>query len=107
MSGSVEGGKKAAKTNKERNGEDFYARIGSKGGQKSCNGGFASDKVGKDGLTGRERARLVGAKGGRKSRRTSVKNGQAKKAEEKAEARAEGRMFGLLNKVFGNKNNAN
>ena len=26
------------------------------GGSKSRNGGFASDKVGKDGLTGRERA---------------------------------------------------
>lgn len=33
MSGSVEGGRKAAKTNKERHGNDFFRIIGSKGGQ--------------------------------------------------------------------------
>ena len=71
MSGTLAGGRKAAKTNKMRHGDDFYKRIGSKGGSHSCNGGFASDKVGKDGLTGRERARLVGAEGGRKSIRGS------------------------------------
>ena len=54
-----------------KHGDDFYKRIGSKGGSNSCNGGFASDKVGKDGLTGRERAKLVGAEGGRKSVRGS------------------------------------
>lgn len=39
------------------------------GGKSSTTGGFASEKIGKDGLTGLERAKLVGAKGGRKSRR--------------------------------------
>lgn len=71
MSGTLAGGRKAAKTNKMRHGDDFYKRIGSKGGSHSCNGGFASEKVGKDGLTGRERAKLVGAEGGRKSIRGS------------------------------------
>lgn len=69
MSGTIAGGKKAAKTNKEKQGKDFYANIGRKGGKKSRNGGFASNKIGKDGLTGLERAKLAGQKGGLKSRR--------------------------------------
>lgn len=69
MVGTVAGGFKAAATNKLRYGEDFYAKLGSIGGQHSTNGGFASEKVGKDGLTGRQRARIVGAKAGRISKR--------------------------------------
>ena len=69
MSGTIAGGKKAAKTNKEKHGKDFYANIGRKGGKASGTGGFASNKIGKDGLTGLERARLAGQKGGLKSRR--------------------------------------
>ena len=72
MSGTVEGGRKAAKTNLERHGKDFFRNIGQKGGHNSRKGGFACDKVGKDGLTGPERARIVGAKGGRVSVRGSV-----------------------------------
>ena len=41
MSGTVTGGKNAARTNKERHGEDFYARIGAIGGRNSKTGGFA------------------------------------------------------------------
>lgn len=74
MAGTKVGGQKAAHTNKSKYGRDFYASIGAKGGRKGKTGGFASDKKGNDGLTGRERARLAGAKGGRISRRTkSVK----------------------------------
>jgi uncharacterized protein len=69
MAGTKIGGAKAGKTNKERYGDDYYARIGAQGGKKGKTGGFASDKVGKDGLTGRERARLAGQLGGLKSRR--------------------------------------
>jgi general stress protein YciG len=69
MSGTISGGKKAAQSNMERHGKNFYKEIGSKGGKRSSTGGFASQKVGKDGLTGLERARLAGAKGGRISRR--------------------------------------
>lgn len=69
MSGTISGGKKAAQKNKEKFGNDFYRNIGRKGGKNSKKGGFASDKIGKDGLTGLERAKLAGAKGGRISRR--------------------------------------
>lgn len=65
MAGTIEGGRKAAITNKLKNGEDFYKRIGSIGGRNGHTGGFASN---------RELAREAGRKGGLISRR-----GQAKK----------------------------
>ena len=70
MAGTTAGGKKAAKKNKELYGEDFYGVIGSKGGKLGRTGGFASDKVGADGLTGKERAKIAGSKGGIISKRT-------------------------------------
>ena len=76
MTGTISGGKKAANKNKELYGNDFYIRIGKKGGSNSKNGGFASSKIGKDGLTGSERARIAGSKGGKISKR-----GKAKKEE--------------------------
>ena len=69
MSGTKEGAKKASETNLRKYGKDYYARIGAMGGSMSVNGGFASDKVGKDGLTGRERAKIAGRKGGKLSKR--------------------------------------
>lgn len=69
MAGTISGGKKAAQSNIERQGKDYYSKIGRIGGKLSTTGGFASQKVGKDGLTGSERAKLVGAKGGRRSKR--------------------------------------
>lgn len=62
MAGTKEGGRKAAARNKELHGEDFYKRIGSKGGQNGHTGGFASNRA---------LARIAGAKGGRISRRTA------------------------------------
>lgn len=79
MSGSKEGGLKAAKKNTERE-PDFYRRIGRIGGRKGTTGGFASSKVGADGLTGYQRARKAGSIGGKKSKR-----GPAKKIEVKFE----------------------
>lgn len=73
MSGTVEGGKKAAATNKRLYGKNFYAEIGRQGGQNGHTGGFASEKIGDDGLTGFERARIAGAKGGHLSRRGAKK----------------------------------
>ena len=70
MSGTLEGGRKAAKTNILKYGKDFYARIGAKGGRNGHTGGFAANPA---------LARIAGAKGGRKSRRTGVKNGESKK----------------------------
>ena len=73
MSGTRAGGLKAAKINKQLYGEDFYKRMGQKGGRNGHTGGFASDKVGEDGLTGRQRAIVAGALGGRKSRRGAAR----------------------------------
>jgi len=69
MPGTRLGGLKALQTNKQLYGEDYYANIGRKGGKASSNGGFASTVVGKDGLTGAERARIAGSKGGTISKR--------------------------------------
>jgi hypothetical protein len=69
MAGTVTGGVKTAETNKKKYGADYYRNIGRLGGSKSRGGGFASDKVGEDGLTGLERARICGAKGGKISRK--------------------------------------
>lgn len=69
MSGTQLGGQLAAATNKRRYGETFYADIGKIGGKKGRTGGFASAKIGADGLTGRERAAIAGQKGGYISRR--------------------------------------
>ena len=80
MAGTKAGGLKAKQRNLEKYGQDFYKRIGSKGGRNGTTGGFASNVVGEDGLTGRERAKIAGAKGGRISRR-----GPAKDDIEKAE----------------------
>jgi len=66
MSGTPTGGQRAAKTNKKKHGRNFYKKIGQLGGKKSRGGGFACKKVGADGLTGAERARLAGSKGGQK-----------------------------------------
>lgn len=68
MAGTKEGGKKAAAKN-IANDPLFYKKNGAKGGRNGNTGGFASCIVSKDGLTGQERSRIAGAKGGRISRR--------------------------------------
>lgn len=72
MPGTKAGGMKAAKMNKKLYGDDFYRRIGSKGGRNGHTGGFAANPA---------LARVAGAKGGRISRRTGVANGQGKTKE--------------------------
>lgn len=76
MSGTRKGGRRAAATNKQLYGDDFYRKIGSKGGQqKPCKPrGFAANPA---------LARIAGAKGGRASRRTGILNGQGKTNGEK------------------------
>ena len=61
MAGTKDGGKKAASTNKDRYGSNFYAKIGAKGGKIGTTGGFAAN---------RDLARKAGAKGGKISRRS-------------------------------------
>lgn len=71
MAQTKAGGLKAAKTNKERHGQDFYKRIGHIGGS------VKTDKP-KGFAVHRELAAIAGAKGGKISRRTGVKNGRGK-----------------------------
>lgn len=71
MPGTINGGKQAAQTNKNKYGKDFYARIGAMGGKKGTTGGFAAN---------RDLARLAGAKGGRISRRRKATEIAAKPA---------------------------
>lgn len=73
MAGTKEGGRKARETNYLRHGANFYANIGRRGGQNGNTGGFASEEIGKDGLTGKERAKIAGAKGGSISKRGPAK----------------------------------
>ena len=72
MGGTRAGGLKAAKTNIEKYGKDFYKRICRKASHPGT-GGFASFKVGEDGLTGWQRAKIAGRKGGTISRRWKSK----------------------------------
>lgn len=60
MARTKAGGQKAAATNLERHGKDFYREIGAKGGRNGHTGGFASNP---------ELAKIAGAKGGRISKR--------------------------------------
>ena len=66
MGQTSEGAKKAAQTMKEKYGEDFYARIGARGGSVCKPKGFALNIA---------LAREAGRRGGLKSKRKKVKNG--------------------------------
>lgn len=68
MAGTITGGLKARDKILALD-PDFYKRIGSIGGKQSSIGGFNSNKIGKDGLTGPQRASVVGKIGGTVSRR--------------------------------------
>lgn len=84
MPGTIEGGRKAAATNKKKYGKEFYANIGRKGGKNGHTGGFAANP---------ELAREAGRKGGKISKRGPAKRFStdkiAKIKEELAEAEAE------------------
>ena len=64
MAGNKIGGQRAAASIKRLHGDDFYVRIGKKGGQNGHTGGFAAIP---------ELARIVGRKGGLISRRGKAK----------------------------------
>jgi general stress protein YciG len=63
MSGTKEGGLRAAQTNLDKYGKDFYANIGAMGGKAGTTGGFYAN---------RELAKEAGRKGGLISRRTRI-----------------------------------
>lgn len=65
MSGTKEGGKKAAQTNYLKYGKDFYRINGAKGGRNGHTGGFAANI---------ELAREAGRKGGLISKRGKSKH---------------------------------
>lgn len=73
MAGTKAGGQKAAAKNLAKN-PNFYRDIGREGGRNGTDGGFASPFKGSDGLTGQERARIAGKKGGLISRRRKKSN---------------------------------
>lgn len=65
MSGTKKGGVQAALTNKKRYGNDFYKKIGAKGGQKTgVKKGFAANPA---------LAAEAGRKGGKRSKRGKAK----------------------------------
>jgi len=70
MSGTKAGGMKAKATNLLLHGDDFYQRIGKKGGQNGHTGGFAYNLA---------LASVAGAKGDRISTRKGIKNGEGKR----------------------------
>jgi uncharacterized protein len=70
MSGTKSGGKRAALTNKQVHGEDFFRRIGAMGGLVSRGGGFT-----------KETGALYGAIGGAMSRRGPAKLSDAERLE--------------------------
>lgn len=78
--GTKEGAKKAVVSIKEKYGEDFFQKIGRKGGQNGHTGGFAYDH---------ELAVRAGAIGGKKSRRGAAKDKRVKIAVECLDAEQE------------------
>lgn len=64
MAGTRAGGLKAAATNIERYGKDFYEKMGRKGGSNGTTGGFAANP---------ELASRAGKIGGKKSKRGKAK----------------------------------
>jgi len=70
MAGTREGGLKAAQTNKERHGADFYAKAGAIGGKAGTTGGFHYAKLNLDPTDPRHPAN-AGRKGGYISRKGS------------------------------------
>lgn len=76
MAGNKAGGLKAAQTNKERYGKDWYAKIGARGGRRGHTGGFYAN---------RELAKRAGSIGGRRSKRGPSKKDAEAYAEWKEE----------------------
>ena len=90
MSGSLEGGRKAAATNRKKYGDDFFKRLGQMGGHRSHKGGFAANP---------ELARIAGSKGGLISRRGRGKH-RNKEADEEAKDKMINKNYEKMIKDF-------
>lgn len=90
MPGTIEGGRKAAATNKKKYGEEFYANIGRKGGRNGHTGGFAANP---------ELAREAGRKGGLISKRGPAKRFSADKIAKIKEELTEAEVEELKSKI--------
>lgn len=95
MSGTRIGAAKAKATLIAKYGEDWYKTIGRRGGAVPSTGGFASSKVGADGLTGVERAKVAGSIGGSISTRLGIKNGEGKTKRSKDKVNGTGTTTGI------------
>lgn len=84
VAGTKAGGKKAAATNKEKYGSEFYANIGRKGGQNGHTGGFAANP---------ELAKEAGRKGGTISKRGPAKYPHLTKTDATVRSAAERRRL--------------
>ena len=82
MSGTPNGGRKARQKLYDKYGKDYFRNIGRKGGQNGNQGGFADLRIGKDGLTGPERARYFGAKSKPTTHQKLAKNRKTYKLEQ-------------------------
>lgn len=62
--------KKMLKTLADKHGDisEYYSLKGKRAAGISKRSGFGADTIGKDGLTGRERAAIAGRKGGKRSK---------------------------------------
>lgn len=86
MAGNKAGGKKTANTVYAKYGKDYYANIGRKGGLACVTKGFGANP---------ELAKEAGRKGGKKSSRAGVKNGEGK-----TERRVSMPIYNRLHKIY-------
>lgn len=92
MSGTIEGGKKCAETNKRKYGKDWYRKIGAIGGKNGNTGGFAANP---------ELARVAGAVGGRKSKRGPSTINRGRKVKLAKTMSSQGATYEEMSKALG------
>lgn len=74
MSGNSSGAKKAYQTRLERHGKENLKKMHSAGGKSSHVGGFGTKEIGKDGLNGKERAKMASVESHRMRKHNLIKD---------------------------------
>jgi general stress protein YciG len=92
MSGTIDGGKKCAATNKRKYGSDWYKKIGAIGGRNGNTGGFAANP---------ELAREAGRKGGKLSKRGPNITDRERKVKKAKKMSARGATYEEMSKELG------